>query len=69
MLISKKVLNFAAAVGVLFGALGFVRSGSIIVGAALLLTSFGEARRIERYIPLLIGIALIIVAIVLPHGR
>lgn len=69
MLISKKVLNFAAAVGVLFGALGFVRSGSIIVGAALLLTSFGEERRIERYIPLLIGIALIIVAIVLPHGR
>ena len=67
--IPRRLLNIAAAVGVLFGALGFVRTGSIIVGGALLLTDIREERRIERYLPFVIGLALIIVAIVLPHGR
>jgi len=28
-----------------------------------------QERRIERYLPITIGLALIVVAIVLPHGR
>ena len=66
---SQRLLTLIAAVGVLLGAIGFVRSGSIIVGAALAITGLRQERRIERYLPILLGIALIIVAIVLPHGR
>jgi hypothetical protein len=68
-MIPQRLINFAAAAGVLLGALGFVRTGSIIVGAALCLTGFPKERRIERYLPVAIGVALIVVAIVLPHGR
>ena len=68
-MISPRLLTFIAAIGVLLGAIGFVRTGSIIVGAALLLTGIRQERRIERYLPFAIGVALIIVAIVLPHGR
>ncbi|MFM1757820.1 MAG: hypothetical protein RL193_397 [Actinomycetota bacterium] len=66
---SQRLLTLIAAVGVLLGAIGFVRSGSIIVGAALAITGLRQERRIERYLPIFLGIALIIVAIVLPHGR
>lgn len=68
-MISQRLVNFAAAVGVFLGAIGFVRTGSIIVGAAIAYTGFRQERRIERYLPFLIGVALVIVAIVLPHGR
>ena len=68
-MVSQRLINFAAAVGVLLGAIGFVRSGAIIVGAAIALTGFRQERRIERYLPFLIGVGLVIVAIVLPHGR
>jgi threonine/homoserine/homoserine lactone efflux protein len=68
-MISQRLINFAAAFGVLLGVLGFVRTGSIIVGAAMSLTGFRQERRIERYLPMAIGVALIIVAILLPHGR
>ena len=34
-MISQRLINFAAAVGVLLGAVGFVRSGSIVVGVAI----------------------------------
>jgi hypothetical protein len=68
-MISQRLINFAAAAGVLLGAIGFVRTGSIIVGAAIALTGLRQERRIERYLPLFIGVALVIVAIVLPHGR
>ena len=68
-MISQRLINFAAALGVLLGVLGFVRSGSIIVGAAMSLTGFRQERRIERYLPMAIGVALVIVAILLPHGR
>lgn len=68
-MISQRYLTFAAAAGVFLGALSYVRTGSIIVGAALALTGLRQERRIERLIPLLIGVALIIVALVLPHGR
>ena len=68
-MIPHKLINLVAAFGVLIGALGFVRTGSIFVGGALTLTGFRQERRIERYLPFLIGVALVIVAIVLPHGR
>jgi len=68
-MIPQRLINIAAAVGVLIGALGFVRTGSIIVGAAISLTGIRQDRRVERYLPLAIGVALIVVAIVLPHGR
>ena len=61
-MISQRLINFAAAVGVLLGAIGFVRTGSIIVGAAIALTGLRQERRIERYLPLFIGVALVIVA-------
>ncbi|MFM7860046.1 MAG: hypothetical protein ACKO8C_01315 [Candidatus Nanopelagicaceae bacterium] len=66
---SQRLLNLAAAFGVLLGTLSYVRTGSIILGAALLLTGIRQERRIERYLATLIGLGLIIVAIVLPHGR
>ena len=68
-MISQRLINLSAAVGVLLGALGFVRSGSIIVGLAITLTGYRQERRIERYLPMAIGVALAVVAIVLPHGR
>jgi hypothetical protein len=68
-MISQRLINFAAVVGVFLGAIGFVRSGSIVVGVAIAYTGLRQERRIERYLPLLIGVALVAVAIVLPHGR
>jgi uncharacterized membrane protein len=68
-MISQRIINVTAAIGVLLGAMGFVRSGSVIVGAALTFTGIRQERRIERLMPMAIGVALVIVAIVLPHGR
>ncbi|MFM8620800.1 MAG: hypothetical protein ACKOCL_02100 [Candidatus Nanopelagicaceae bacterium] len=68
-MISQRNINLAAAIGVLLGAMGFVRSGSVIVGLALTFTGIRQERRIERLMPMAIGVALVIVAIVLPHGR
>lgn len=66
---SQRLLNLIAAIGVLLGAIGLVRSGAIVIGAAIALTGLRQERRIERYLPITIGLALIVVAIVLPHGR
>ncbi len=66
---SQRLLNLIAAIGVLLGAIGLVRSGAIVIGAAIALTGVRQERRIERYLPIAIGLALIVVAIVLPHGR
>ncbi|MEY4422205.1 MAG: hypothetical protein RL581_743 [Actinomycetota bacterium] len=66
---SQRILNLIAAIGVLLGAIGLVRSGAIVIGAAIALTGVRQERRIERYLPIAIGLALIVVAIVLPHGR
>ncbi|MEY2597589.1 MAG: hypothetical protein RL315_214 [Actinomycetota bacterium] len=66
---SQRLLNLIAAIGVLLGAIGLVRSGAIVIGAAIALTGVRQERRIERYLPITIGLALIVVAIVLPHGR
>jgi len=68
-MISQRFINLIAAFGVLLGALSYVRIGSVILGAALLLTGIHQERRIERYFALVIGLGLIIVAIVLPNGR
>jgi len=66
---SQRLLNLIAAIGVLLGAIGLVHSGAIVIGAAIALTGVRQERRIERYLPITIGLALIVVAIVLPHGR
>lgn len=66
---SQRILNLIAAIGVLLGAIGLVRSGAIVIGAAIALIGVRQERRIERYLPIAIGLALIVVAIVLPHGR
>ncbi|MEY4692996.1 MAG: hypothetical protein RL437_276 [Actinomycetota bacterium] len=66
---SQRLLNLIAAIGVLLGAIGLVRSGAIVIGVAIALTGVRQERRIERYLPITIGLALIVVAIVLPHGR
>ena len=66
---SQRLLNLIAAIGVLLGAIGLVRSGAIVIGAAIALIGVRQERRIERYLPITIGLALIVVAIVLPHGR
>ncbi len=66
---SQRILNLIAAIGVLLGAIGLVRSGAIVIGAAIALTGVRQERRIERYLPITIGLALIVVAIVLPPGR
>ena len=68
-MISQRLINLSAVVGVFLGAIGFVRSDSIVVGLAIAYTGLRQERRIERYLPLLIGVALVAVAIVLPHGR
>lgn len=68
-MISQRFLTLVAAFGVLLGALSYVRTGSILIGVALAITGWRQERRVERYLPILIGVALIIVAIVLPHGR
>ena len=66
---SQRILNLIAAIGVLLCAIGLVRSGAIVIGAAIALTGVRQERLIERYLPIAIGLALIVVAIVLPHGR
>ena len=60
---SQRLLNLIAAIGVLLGAIGLVRSGAIVIGAAIALTGVRQERRIERYLPITIGLALIVVAI------
>ena len=62
-------LTAIAVVGLLIGIIGFARTGSIVIALAVIGASIGQNRKIERYFALLIGVALLVVAIVLPHGR
>jgi len=66
---SKNSVTAIALVGLVAAFLGFVRTGSIVIALAVIGASIGQNRKIERYLPFLIGVALVIVAIVLPHGR
>jgi dipeptide/tripeptide permease len=59
------------ALGVLLGGLGSVRVGAVLiaVGAAALAISSRKERAVERYLPLILALGLITMAIVLPGGR
>ena len=59
------------ATGVLVGALGLVRTGSLLiaVGTGLFALSQRGQRKIELYLPLAISISLFVLAVALPRGR
>jgi hypothetical protein len=59
------------AVGVLAGALGLVRTGSLLiaVGTGFYAISQRAQRKIELYLPLAISISLFVLAVALPRGR
>lgn len=61
----------AVVIAVAVGAAGYVRSAAIILSLATIAIAMARNAqgRIERYLPLLLAIALFIVAISLPHGR
>lgn len=73
----KLVMNRATAalalvvLGTILGAIGAVRIGSIAIALGTAGIAYGErnsARRIDFYGPLVISVALLIVALVLPRG-
>ena len=59
------------AAGVLVGALGLVRTGSLFIaaGTGLFAISQRGQRKIELYLPLAISISLFVLALALPRGR
>ena len=67
--LNQKVITLLAIVGIAIGVLGFVRTGSIVTALAVLATAIRQDRKIERYLAMTIGVALLVVAFVLPHGR
>lgn len=65
-----RIAYSAVVIGVLMGALSFVRIGSLIISAGtfvIALTQWNQ-RKFERYFPLLIALALFGLAIALPKG-
>lgn len=67
-----RVVSFALAVaGVAMGALGLVRTGSLLiaVGTGIFAISQRGQRKIELYLPLAISISLFVLALALPRGR
>ena len=67
--ISKKSITAIAVVGLLIGIIGFARTGSIVIALAVIGSGIVQKRKFERYFALVLGVALLVVAIVLPHGR
>ena len=61
----------AVLVGVILGATGIVRGGSLFIAAGTLGIALKSRnfRRIEFYLPVAIAIALFALAIALPRGR
>ena len=59
------------AAGVAAGALGLVRTGSLLiaVGTGFFAISQRGQRKIELYLPLAISISLFVLALALPRGR
>ena len=59
------------AAGVVVGALGLVRTGSLFIaaGTGLFAISQRGQRKIELYLPLAISISLFVLALALPRGR
>lgn len=61
----------AVALGVLLGAFGMVRGGSLLIalGTAGVAISRRSERAIERYLPLALALALFLLALALPYAR
>jgi hypothetical protein len=59
------------AAGILVGAFGLVRTGSLLIalGTGLFAISQRAQRKIELYLPLAISLSLFMLAIALPRGR
>ena len=68
----QTLVSYAAVViGVVLGASGVVRGGSLFIAAGTLGIALKSRnfRRIEFYLPVVIAIALFALAIALPRGR
>ena len=66
------ILSYAAVlIGVVLGASGIVRGGSLFIAAGTLGIALKSRnfRRIEFYLPVAIAVALFALAIALPRGR
>ena len=65
------VSYLAVLVGVVLGASGIVRGGSLFIaaGTAGMALKSRDFRRIEFYLPLALAVALFVLAIALPRGR
>jgi hypothetical protein len=66
------IVSYAAVlVGVIFGATGIVRGGSLFIAAGTLGIALKSRkfRSIEFYLPVVIALALFALAIALPRGR
>ena len=66
------VLSYCAlAIGVCLGALGLVRSGAILIalGTAGVAAPRGSQRKVRRYLPLALALALFCLAFAIPRGR
>ena len=68
-MINQRVIYFFALIGIILGAMSFVRTGSIIIGVSVVLTALRQERLLLKLMTISIGAALVVVAIVLPHGR
>ena len=74
MFLDSRIIKFASytfvAVGIVLGALSFVRSGSLLIALGTLGIAFPSRhlRTIEFYFPVGIAIGLFVLAISLPHG-
>jgi hypothetical protein len=67
-----RVISYVlVAAGVVVGALGLVRTGSLLIaaGTGILAISQRAQRKIELYLPLAISISLFVLALALPRGR
>lgn len=75
MQLNDRLLNLASyaavLIGVVLGASGVVRGGSlfIAVGTAGVALKSRNFRSIQFYLPLVIAVALFVLAIALPRGR
>jgi hypothetical protein len=66
------ILSYSAVLlGVVLGASGIVRGGSLFIAAGTLGSALKSRnyRRIEFYLPVVIAVALFALAIALPRGR
>ncbi|CAN2182298.1 hypothetical protein MCEMRE193_00326 [Candidatus Nanopelagicaceae bacterium] len=74
MFLDSRIIKFTSyafvAVGIVLGALSFVRSGSLLIALGTLGIAFPSRhlRTIEFYFPVGIAVGLFVLAISLPHG-